>query len=190
MVKLQWLAPRSAALTPCLFNHFTGQPRRVGHDNMMMVTAQRLVPVHRAVFRNHDPFRVFDSVFVADTVQCFDGIGKIPVGTLQITGRRVVFFVVGVCNGIVTGSEVPICQQFQIPTALAQIIRFLGNAGGKLFLFPGAGLVLLLCHLEEVHLHRGGRGIIHTADKFLFPNSKAAGHILHVLLSANVMEFS
>ena len=37
-------------------------------------------------------------------------IGKIPVGTLQITGRRVVFFVVGVCNGIVTGSEVPICQ--------------------------------------------------------------------------------
>ena len=189
MIEVQWLTPGHAPSIPCLFHHFPGQPRRVGHNDVVMVPPQNFTRhrVHGAILRHHDPLWTLDVLFIAKAVQLLDCIGEVPVSPGKVIWGRVMIVVVGVCNREITGPEVRIYQQNQVAARFAEVVSFLRQTGGEFFLPPGAGLMLFLGNLEKLRLHGWRSGIIFAADVFLFSDIKAAAHTHYVLLSVNIL---
>lgn len=188
MIEVQRLTPSHAPAIPCPFHHFPGQPRRVGHNDVVMVPPQDFTRrrVHGAILRHHNPLWTLDALFVAKAVQLLDCIGEIPVSPGKVIRGRVMFVVVGVCNREITGPEVRIYQQNQVAARFAEVVGFLRQTGSEFFLPPGAGLMLFLGNLEKLRLHGGRSVIIFAADVFLFSDIKAAAHTHYVLLPVNV----
>ena len=122
MIEVQWLTPSHAPSIPCLFHHFPGQPRRVGHNDVVMVPPQNFTRhlVHGAILRHHDPLRTLDAVLVAKTVQLLHSVGKIPVSPGKVIGSRMVFIIVGICNREIAGAEVRVYQQNEIAARFAE----------------------------------------------------------------------